>query len=88
MPRATMTRDLRWSGGIANREWSRGSRSVPVEVDQVRLAGEVRRYLADCTAAIRSGIKLDPQYHPTARGAVKAIYCRHSEEAEFVKSLL
>lgn len=42
-----MASDQRWTGGLANREWQRGSRvEQPVDSDYIAL--QVRRYLKDC----------------------------------------
>ena len=38
-----------WTGGIANREYRRGTRTEPVLTEELRrrLAGQVKNYLAD-----------------------------------------
>jgi hypothetical protein len=61
--------DRRWTGGLANREWQRGTQAAAVPLDIEQLRAQVRRYLADCK---RAG--LASAYHPTAAGACKVIY--------------
>ena len=42
-----MPRDQRWTGGLMNREWQRGTRiEQPVDTGYISL--QVRKYLADC----------------------------------------
>jgi hypothetical protein len=42
-----LSSDSRWSGGVANREWQRGTRPE-LATDREALMRQVRRYLADC----------------------------------------
>lgn len=77
-----MSADRRWAGGIANRTWERGvSAGHVVDVDQLK--ADVRAYLADC----RTAPWLDPKYHPTAAGAVKAIHHHTPAEADIIRSI-
>lgn len=77
-----MSADRRWTGGIANRAWERGvSAGHPIGVD--RLKDGVRAYLADCNAAPW----LDPAYHPTEAGALKAVYHRGRDEADIIRGI-
>jgi hypothetical protein len=77
-----MASDQRWTGGLANREWQRGSKPAGRVIDADRLSWDVRRYLADCRA--HSGI-LSPRYHPTEAGALKAVYHRGREEEDVIR---
>lgn len=65
-----MASDQRWTGGIANREWSRGHAAAHV-TDKDRLMADVRQYLADCRT--HQAI-LSPKYHPTLASALKVIH--------------
>ncbi|HEX4830293.1 MAG TPA: hypothetical protein VH478_04285 [Trebonia sp.] len=78
-----MASDQRWTGGIANRDWSAGhapARDIPA----AQLASGVKAYLADCD---RHRAMLSPAYHPTAGGACKAVYHAGTREAEFIRSV-
>lgn len=77
-----MASDQRWTGGIANREWSRGH-SAGHLIDRDRLTADVRRYLADCRTHRNL---LTAKYHPTEDGALKAIYHRSGEEADVIRA--
>jgi len=77
-----MSADRRWTGGIANREWTRGGQAAPIP-DTERLKTGVLAYLADCRAAPW----LDPAYHPTEAGALKAVFHRARAEADIVRDL-
>jgi hypothetical protein len=48
-----------------------------------RFTMAVREYLAVCA---EYGQVLDPKYHPTARGAVKLIFHRSTEEADMIEA--
>jgi hypothetical protein len=72
-----------WTGGIANREWHRGSSVRGLVVDAERLAADVRRYLADCRKY--QGI-LSPASHPSERSALKVIYHCTAEEAGVIRA--
>ena len=77
-----MSADRRWTGGTANREWTRGVSAGHV-IDVDRLKADVRDYLADCRAAPW----LNPAYHPTEAGALKAVYHRTIAEAEIIRGI-
>lgn len=77
-----MSRDLRWTGGTANREWVRGV-SAGHTIDADQLKADVRAYLADCRAAPW----LNPAYHPTEAGAIKAIHHRTRTEEEIIRGI-
>ena len=76
-----MSSDPRWTGGIANREWSRGHTAGHL-IDRDRLTTDVRAYLADCRTHRNL---LAAKYHPTEDGALKAIYHRGGDEAAFIR---
>lgn len=78
-----MPRDLRWTGGTANRAWQRGSQPLGRVIDTARLEAQVRRYLADCR---QHRALLSPQYHPTADSACKAIFHRSREEEAVIRT--
>lgn len=65
-----MASDQRWTGGIANREWTRGH-AAPHLTGKDRLTADVRTYLADCR---KHQALLTPAYHPTLAGALKVIH--------------
>lgn len=77
-----MASDSRWTGGIANREWTRGTKPGLV-IDPVRVMGDVRRYLADVAAHRQL---LSPVHHPTLKSALKVIYHRSADEAAAITS--
>lgn len=77
-----MASDQRWTGGIANREWSRGH-SAGHLIDRDRLTADVRRYLADCRTHRNL---LTAKYHPTEDGALKAIFHRGGEEEAVIRA--
>lgn len=57
--------------------------SVPAKPARLeRLTREVSRYIIDCKRHRRI---LDPQYHPTADGAVKLIYHRGTGDRKYIK---
>jgi hypothetical protein len=62
--------DQRWTGGIANREWQRGVKAVPV-VDIEAITRHVRAYLRDVE---RHRQILSPDNHPTLRSCLKVVY--------------
>ena len=68
-----MSSDRRWTGGLANREWQRGSQPPVPLLDPRYVAAQIEAYRSDCYAA---RAYLDRANHPTAAGAVKVIYHR------------
>lgn len=77
-----MPRDSRWTGGLANRDWSAG-KQVGRVIDPERLERAVARYLADC--ARYRGI-LSPKYHPAAESALKVIHHATGREADIIRA--
>jgi hypothetical protein len=75
--------DPRWTGGIANREWTRGHPAGHV-IDRDRLTAQVDAYLADCR---KHRAIINPAYHPTEAGALKIICHRSDEEAAVIRDL-
>ena len=71
-----MPRDQRWTGGLANREWSRGQQAEHI-IDHDRIKADVAAYLAAYRA---SRPILRPSDHPTEEGCLKVIYQRWPEE--------
>lgn len=65
-----MPSDLRWTGGIANRDWVAGHPVGPA-TDRDRLKRDVAAYLTDCRTHQRI---LNRAYHPTTEGALKIIH--------------
>jgi hypothetical protein len=77
-----MASDQRWTGGVANREWTRGHTAGRV-INHDRIKADVTAYLADCHA---NRALLSPAYHPTEAGALKAIYHHGDAEADAVRA--
>jgi hypothetical protein len=77
-----VSRDQRWTGGIANREWQRGTRAEPPPVDTQGVLARVRRYIADCE---RWQHLLRAKDHPTEDGAVKLILCPDKRHEDMVR---
>jgi hypothetical protein len=78
-----MASDQRWTGGIANREWTRGHTATR-EINPAELAAGVKAYLADCHA--HQPI-LSAKYHPTQDSALKAVYHAGPAEAECIRTV-
>lgn len=77
-----MSSDRRWTGGVANRDWSAGV-AVVAEVPAARLTQGVQDYLADCRR-----FRLANEYHPTPDGAVKIVYHRTKAGEQFIRDEL
>ena len=79
-----MPRDQRWTGGLANREWSRGQQAEHI-IDHDRIKADVAAYLAaylaDCRA---SRAILRASDHPTVEGCLKAVWRRWPEERDVI----
>jgi hypothetical protein len=75
--------DPRWTGGTANREWTRGHRAGHA-INRDRLTTDVKQYLTDCHA---NRAILNAAYHPTEAGALKIICHRSDEEAAVIRDL-
>lgn len=75
-----MSADRRWTGGIANREWQRGTApraaEVVSEAKRLELEAQVKRYLADCR-------RFDLE--PSERMALKIVFHKGREQAEAVR---
>lgn len=77
-----MSSDRRWTGGLANREWQRGTQAAAGPMDWAWVVEQVLTYISDCRAA-----GLADRYHPTAAGAVKVIYHRGEQQrAQIVRA--
>ena len=76
-----MPRDQRWTGGLANREWTRGHATTR-EINPAELAAGVKAYLADCQ---RHQALLSATYHPTPVGCLKAVYHVGPGEAQCIR---
>jgi hypothetical protein len=71
-----MSSDSRWTGGLANREWQRGTRTI-APIDRAYLAGQLSAYLRDCA---RFGLK------PSEDTALKIVYRRGSSAADQIRA--
>lgn len=78
-----MSHDKRWTGGIANREWQRGTQAGPV-TDLEAVKAHVLRYLADCR---RFASKLCADDHPTEDGVLKIVYWHGDAQKQAVLSV-
>ena len=75
-----MPSDQRWTGGIANRDWSAGQQPIHV-TDHERLKRDIRAYLADCQ---QHRAILNRAYHPKVESALKVIY-HHADDEAFIR---
>jgi hypothetical protein len=78
-----MASDSRWTGGLANRQWQRGTRRAVGLLDPQWVSRQVDIYRQDCYAARAT---LNPAYHPTAAGAARVIFHRGAEQAEQIRA--
>lgn len=78
-----MSRDKRWTGGPANREWQRGAQAEPV-VDVAAIKAQVLRYLVDCR---RFASVLRASDHPTLKGCLQVVYTATDEQKQAVTDL-
>lgn len=72
-----------WTGGLANREYRRGTRAEPPPVDAQAILAQVRSYLADC-ALFKALLRAAD--HPTEEGALKIVYCRTERHREVARA--
>ena len=80
-----MSSDKRWTGGVANREWNRGTAPL-ARADEVMSAAArqvlqtaVKRYLDECA---RFRTLLRAADHPTPRGMLHMVWCRDEAERD------
>jgi hypothetical protein len=78
-----MASDQRWTGGVANREWTRGH-AASRTIDRDRLTAQVDAYLADCR---KHRAIINAAYHPTEAGALKIIHHHDTTEADVIRGL-